>query len=199
MSVQVVFLPGASGAARFWAPVADRMPAEWPTRLLSWPGAGTEPHDVAINGYEDLVTMAASQIGDNADLVAQSMGGAVAIGLALRYPHRIRRLVLVATSGGLDVTQFDAENWRTEYRSEYPDAAAWVTEERVDHSTDLPALHIPACLIWGDQDPISPPTVGHALNAALPHSTLHIVPGGTHMMANERPDDIAPLITDHLR
>lgn len=143
--------------------------------------------------------MAASEIGDNADLVAQSMGGAVAMGLALSYSRKVRRLVLVATSGGLDVTRFDAENWRAEYRSEYPDAAAWVTEERVDHATDLRAIQIPVCLIWGDQDPISPLGIGCALNASLPHSTLHIVPGGTHMMANERPDDIAPLITEHLR
>lgn len=143
--------------------------------------------------------MAASEIGDNADVVAQSMGGAVAVGLALSYPQKVRRLVLVATSGGLDLTQCDADNWRAEYRVEFPDAATWVTDERVDHSTDLPAIQIPVCLIWGDQDSISPPAVGHALNAALPHSTLHIVPGGTHMMANERPDDIAPLITDHLR
>ena len=105
----------------------------------------------------------------------------------------------MATSGGIDVTQFDAENWRADYRSEYPDAARWVTEEKADHSMDLRAVRIPVCLIWGDRDPISPPAVGHALNAALPHSTLHIVAGGTHMMANERPDDIARLIIDHLR
>lgn len=198
-SAQVIFLPGASGAASFWAPVADRLPARWPTRLLSWPGAGTEPHDPSIGGYEDLVAMAAGEIGDSTDLVAQSMGGAVAIGLALRYPQKVRRLVLVATSGGLDVTLFDAEDWRAEYRSEHPHAAAWVTDERVDHSTDLRAIQIPVCLIWGDHDPISPPAVGRALNAVLPHSTLHIVAGGTHAMANERPDDIAPLITEHLR
>jgi pimeloyl-ACP methyl ester carboxylesterase len=175
------------------------MPAQWSTRLLNWPGAGTEPHDPAINGYGDLTAMAASQIGASADLVAQSMGGAVAIGVALRHPHKVRRLVLVATSGGLDVRRFDAENWRGEYRSEYPDAAAWVSEDTVDHSTDLPAIQIPVCLIWGDRDPISPPTIGHALNAALPCSTLHIIPGATHMMARERADDIAPLIVAHLR
>jgi pimeloyl-ACP methyl ester carboxylesterase len=198
MSAQVAFLPGASGAASFWAPVADRMPAGWSTRLLSWPGAGTEPHDPKITGYEDLLSMAAGKICDNSDLVAQSMGGAIAVGLALRYPRKVRRLVLVATSGGLDVSRLGAEDWRAEYRSEYPDAAAWVTDQRPDHANALSAIEAPVCLIWGDEDRISPPSVGRALNAALADSSLHIVRRGTHMMAHERPAEIAALIIDHL-
>jgi pimeloyl-ACP methyl ester carboxylesterase len=193
-----VFFPGASGAAGFWTPVADRMPDGWPTRLLSWPGAGAEPHDPAITDYGALVDRAAAAVIDGSDVVAQSMGGVVAIGLALAYPRRIRRLVLVATSGGIDVGRFGAEDWRAEYRSEFPGAASWVTEQHVDHTRELPGVEIPACLIWGDKDPISPPAVGRALEDALPRSRLHIISGGTHMMARERPDEIAELIVGHL-
>jgi pimeloyl-ACP methyl ester carboxylesterase len=193
-----VFFPGASGAGGFWAPVADRMPAGWPTRLLSWPGAGAEPHDPAITGYDALVDMAASAVADGSDVVAQSMGGVVAIGLALAYPQKVRRLVLVATSGGIDVRRFGAENWRADYRSDFPSAASWVTEQHVDHTRELPGIEIPACLVWGEEDPISPPAVGRALQAALPHSSLHIIAGGTHMLARERPDEIAALVVGHL-
>jgi pimeloyl-ACP methyl ester carboxylesterase len=174
------------------------MPAGWPTRLLNWPGAGAEPHDPAITGYGALVDRAASAVADGSDVVAQSMGGVVAIGLALANPQKVRRLVLVATSGGIDVRRFGAENWRAEYRSEFPGAASWVTEQHVDHTRELPGIEIPTCLIWGEEDPISPPAVGRALQAALPHSSLHIIPGGTHMLAWERPDEIAGLIVGHL-
>lgn len=64
------------------------------------------------------------------DVVAQSMGGVVAVGLALRHPEKVRRLVLVASSGGIDVEGFGAEDWRDEYVLEFPNAAAWVTEQR---------------------------------------------------------------------
>ena len=198
MVVRVVFFPGASGAAGFWAPVADRMPDGWPTRLLSWPGAGAERHDPAIADYGALVDRAAAAVAEGSDVVAQSMGGVVAIGLALAYPQRIRRLVLVATSGGIDVGRFGAEDWRAEYQSEFPGAASWLTEQHVDYSGELPGIEVPVCLIWGEEDPISPPAVGRALQAALPRSSLHIIPGGTHMMARERPDEIAALIVSHL-
>ena len=198
MPPNAVFFPGASGAADFWAPVASRMPHTWSTRLLSWPGAGAEPHDPAIIGYDDLVDRAAAAVSDGSDVVAQSMGGAVAVGLALTRPGKIRRLALVATSGGLKVEQFGAADWRAEYESEFIEAAPWVTQQRVDHTPDLPTIGIPTCLIWGDNDSISPLAVGRALNDLLPRSVLHAITGGTHTMARERPAKIAPLIVAHL-
>ena len=56
---RVVFLPGAGGAASFWRPVAERLPVDWSTTLLNWPGAGEEPHDPRVNGFDDLITFAA--------------------------------------------------------------------------------------------------------------------------------------------
>ncbi|MEA2145582.1 MAG: hypothetical protein QOG59_1169, partial [Solirubrobacteraceae bacterium] len=155
-------------------------------------------HDPSVVGYDDLVIRAAEAVAEGSDVVAQSMGGAVAVGLALAHPRKIRRLVLVATSGGLDVNAFGAEDWRKEYASEFPDAAPWVTEHHVDHSQELGKISVPTCLIWGDADPISPVAVGRTVDATLPHSILHVVAGGTHMMAGERPDEIAALIVGHL-
>ncbi len=198
MPPAVVFFPGASGAGQFWAPVADRLPSDWGTRLLSWPGAGSEQHDPAVAGYDDLVARAAATVERRSDVVAQSMGGVVAVGLALTHPEKVRRLVLVATSGGIDVGAFGAEDWRDEYALEFPNAASWVTEQRVDHSAELSAISVPTCLIWGDADPISPVAIGSALASALPNSVLHVVAGGTHMVAHERPDEIASLIIEHL-
>ena len=198
MAPRVVFFPGASGAGEFWAPVADRMPDDWQTRLLSWPGAGSQPHDPSVVGFDDLVVRAAAAVDEGSDVVAQSMGGVVAVGLALTHPPRIRRLVLVATSGSLEIDAFGAEDWRKGYVSAFPEAAPWVTEQHVDHGRELGDISVPTCLIWGDADPISPVAVGRAVAGALPRSTLHVVAGGTHMMGRERPDEIASLIIGHL-
>jgi pimeloyl-ACP methyl ester carboxylesterase len=197
-SPRIVFFPGASGAGAFWAPVAARMPPDWGTRWLDWPGAGQQPHDASLAGYNDLVALAADRVADGSDVVAQSIGGAVAIGLALAHPRKVRRLVLVATSGGLDVTALGVEDWREPYAVEFPHAAPWVRAEHLDYTRELGSLRVPTCLIWGDADPISPLAVGRRLESLLPDSTLHVLGGGTHVVAEERPDEVAGLVIQHL-
>ncbi len=196
---RVVFLPGAGGARSFWRPVAERLPADWSTTLLNWPGAGEEPHDPRVKGFDDLIAFAAASFKGTADLVAQSMGGVVAIGLALKHPERIRRLVLVVTSGGVQMGRFtDAADWRDDYRTEYPRAASWVWEQRPDYGDRISGVRQPTLLLWGDRDPISPVSVGEHLRSLLPQSTLHVLPGGTHSLAADHPDAVAALIAGHL-
>ena len=195
----LVFLPGAGGESEFWRPVADCFPGGWRKTLIDWPGAGHQPHDPEIAGFGDLTDRVSRSLDGPTDMVAQSMGGIVALGLALRDPKRIRRLVLVATSGGLDVGQLGATDWRADYAREYPNAARWITEERVDYTDSLSTIHAPTLLIWGDDDPISPVEVGWRLAELLPNSELHVLKGGAHSLAHDRPDEVARLIQDHLR
>jgi pimeloyl-ACP methyl ester carboxylesterase len=194
----LVFLPGAAGDSEFWLPVATRLPEAWDTTLLSWPGAGNQPHDPGVSGFGDLIDRVARRLHGPTDLIAQSMGGAIALALALDHPQWVRRLVLVATSGGIDVGQFGASDWREDYRAEYPTAASWITEDRVDYTDSLPMVRAPALLLWGDEDPISPVEVGWRLAQLLPHSELRVLPGGTHSLAHDRPDEVARLIRGHL-
>ena len=198
MPPSISFFPGASGAADYWSPVAARLPGAWRARQLSWPGAGAVTHAPEVNGYRDLVELAAAALPDGGDVVAHSMGGVVAIGLALAHPAKIRRLVLVATSGGLDVGALGGSDWRDEYRAEFPQAAAWVTADHVDYTPRLESVALPVCLIWGDADPISPVVVGRMLQRTLPNSVLHVLAGGTHALPRERPDEVAALIERHL-
>lgn len=195
---KLVFLPGAVGARDMWRPVAERLPAHWRKVLLNWPGAGDEPHNPGVASFEDLTDWAAGELDDGTDVIAHSMGGILAVGLALRYPTKVRRLVLQATSGGLQLDEFGASDWRSGYRREFPGAAPWVSRERVDFSSRLGDLAAPALLLWGDSDPISPVAVGQRLRQLLPNATLEIIPGATHAIASERPDEVASLIERHL-
>jgi pimeloyl-ACP methyl ester carboxylesterase len=195
---RVLFLPGAGGAAEFWTPVAQRLPPDWETVAFSWPGLGDEPGDPAVTGLDDLVDLVAASLTAPADLVAQSMGGIVALRLASRHPDAVRRLVLVATSGGFDLGGHAAQDWRGEYRRAYPRAAAWITAP-IPHSGAVAAeITAATLLVWGDRDPISPVTVGEELATTLPSARLTVIPGGTHDLAYELPDVVAPLIVAHL-
>ncbi len=197
----LLFLPGAGGSASFWQPVADLLPEEWPRVLLSWPGLGDEPHDPDIQSLDDLVNIVSACIAmspTRVDLIAQSMGGLIAIRAALRHTYRIRRLVLTGTSGGLDVSALGGTNWRAEYRQAYPTAAPWITEIKADHTPDLPRLTTRTLLLWGDQDDISPPAVGEHLAAHLPNARLEIIAGGDHSFPNAMPVETATAIARHL-
>src|SRR3979409_534484 len=99
----VIFLPGAVGAAAFWRPVGDLLPAAWKKVYLAWPGLGAESPDRDVRGFDDLGRLVEAELTDESALVAQSMGGIVAVRVALMHPNKVRRLVLVATSGGVDV------------------------------------------------------------------------------------------------
>jgi surfactin synthase thioesterase subunit len=142
---RVVFFPGASGAAVFLTPVSDRMPDGWPTRLLGWPGAGAEPHDPAITDYGALVDRAAAAVANCSDVVAQSMGGVVAVGLALVYPEdpsagagldlRSHRRRAVRRRGGRARPRADVPNLERVVR--LPDASHWVHHDEPERVSAL--------------------------------------------------------------
>ena len=197
----LLFLPGAGASASFWQPVADLLPDDWPKVMLSWPGLGHEPPDPTIQGLDDLVDMVSACIAmspTRVDLIGQSMGGLIAIRAALRHTYRIRRLVLTATSGGLDVASLGGSNWRDDYRASFPNAAPWITEITADHTPDIPRITTRTLLLWGDQDDISPPAVGEHLLALLPNATMQIIPGGDHSFPHDMPVETATAIARHL-
>jgi pimeloyl-ACP methyl ester carboxylesterase len=199
-SPQVLFLPGAGADPTFWRPLGDRLPAAWPKRYFGWPGIGDQPPDPAVNSLANLVAMVEAELEPGpVDLVAQSMGGVVALSAALNNPSRVRRLVLTATSGGVDVADLNRFDWREGYRREYPNAAAWITEARVDHTARIPTIACPTLLLWGDADPISPVAVGERLAGLLPDARLHVVAGGEHDLAVTEAAALAPLVEAHLR
>ncbi len=54
-------------------------------------------------------------------------------------------------------------------------------------------------LLWGEEDPFVPVSVGDALNESITTSTLGLLPGCGHFLVEEASDTIAPLISEYLR
>jgi pimeloyl-ACP methyl ester carboxylesterase len=197
---RILFLPGARGDRRFWRPVADLLPARYKRVFLEWPGHGSVPPVPRVSRFEHLVALVTDHMDRPVDLIAQSMGGAVAIRAALDRPEMVRHIVLSATSGGIDLSRFVTEDWRTPYKREYPSAAASAVllEHRDDFGERIRTITAPALLLWGDSDPISPVAVGEYLASLLPRSKLIVVPGGSHGFAEEQAEVVAPDIASHL-
>ena len=90
-SRRVIFLPGVSGDGRFWQPVAERLPP-CEKILVDYPGAGTIPHSSSVRSFDDLVALVVTRMNRPVDVVAQSMGGVIAVQAALARPQAVRRL-----------------------------------------------------------------------------------------------------------
>lgn len=185
-----------SGSGSFWHPVAQRLPEACDNVLLDWPGLGDVPRSPSVQGFDDLVALVLAELATPSAIVAQSMGGAVAIAAALVAPNAVTKLVLCATSGGVDMT--GAMDWRPTYRDTWPAAPAWALEKPPDRSTDLGRLRQPTLLLWASDDPISPVTVGQHLEKQIPRSTLVVVASDNHMFARDSPQLVAPTIRAHL-
>jgi pimeloyl-ACP methyl ester carboxylesterase len=52
------------------------------------------------------------------------------------------------------------------------------------------AITIPATLVLGERDMMTPARAGKALAAAIPNSRTVVLPGAGHMMMTERPDEL---------
>jgi pimeloyl-ACP methyl ester carboxylesterase len=52
-------------------------------------------------------------------------------------------------------------------------------------------VHVPALVIWGDQDSICPRSEQDALLAAMPSAELRVHPGAGHVVHWERPAEVA--------
>jgi pimeloyl-ACP methyl ester carboxylesterase len=93
----VVFVHGLFGQGKNWTTIAKGLADGHRVTLLDLPNHGHSPWTERVS-YLDMVEMVAAELealGEPVTLVGHSMGGKVAMQLALRRPHLLRALVVV--------------------------------------------------------------------------------------------------------
>ena len=63
---------------------------------------------------------------------------------------------------------------------------------------DLPGIQIPTCLIWGENDAITPPEVAEEFNSLIPNSELKWIAQCGHAPMMERPEEFNTLVREWL-
>lgn len=103
---RTVLLHGFTQNGRCWGPFASHLAASRSVVLVDAPGHGRSAHDEADPGTAARLV---AEVGGAADYVGYSMGGRMALHLALERPELVRSLVLIGATGGID----DAAERRT--------------------------------------------------------------------------------------
>jgi len=70
-------------------------------------------------------------------------------------------------------------------------AADWHAADRFDRMQDLARIRVPALIVAGRNDTLTPPKYAEYLAAKIPRAELHIIEGAGHMFLMERPADVA--------
>ncbi|MGU5366018.1 alpha/beta fold hydrolase, partial [Acinetobacter baumannii] len=78
----------------------------------------------------------------------------------------------------------------------YPD---WFITTNANYEEFLSDINIKTLLIWGDNDPVSLVQVGQYLNQKFENSTLYVVKGGDHQLAEKYADEVAVQIKNYLK
>jgi pimeloyl-ACP methyl ester carboxylesterase len=139
----LLFLPGASGNTAHWRPVDERLQNGAQRLHLGWPGFGEAPPDRSVRGFDDLLALVLARLNRPTALIAQSMGGVLALQAALVAPERITHLVLAVTSGCLPMAEHGAEDWREAFRLAHPRLPEWFATAAVDLTDQLPSVGFP--------------------------------------------------------
>jgi pimeloyl-ACP methyl ester carboxylesterase len=221
----VLLLHGAGGSREDWPPEARVLPGR---RVLAvdLPGHGgsTGPGLRSIPEYAAAVAAWCEEAGLGPALVAgHSMGGAIALWMALEHPGLVSALGLVATGARLRVSPELLSGFSSP--STFPAAVetlvAWEFGPAADpalreaqrrglHATGpvvthgdftacdgfdvrerLAGISVPALVLCGSEDRLTPPRLAQGLAGALPAARLELIPGAGHMLPQEAPAAVA--------
>ena len=159
-------------------------------------------------------------------VLGHSFGGRVAVHLAARRPEAVRALVLtgvplvrlghaprpavgyrwvraLARAGLVGPAGLEAA--RERYGSEDYRAARGVVREvlvRVlaeRYEEPLGRLTCPVDLVFGENDPVTPPAIGEAAARLLPSARCTVLPGVGHLTPLEAPGALRDAVVAHLR
>ena len=187
---------------------------------------GDALHSVAA--YRDWLHDFSQAIGIDKFIPAgHSLGGAIALDYAIHYPDHTSGLILVGTGSRLRVlpdfldslregtvppdladllySQEADEELLVKGREEVAACAASVYYadlsacDRFDISSELPRISVPALIICGTDDRLTPVKYSRFLADNIPWSRIEIIEGAGHMVMLEKPDQVNNAISAYVK
>lgn len=221
MGEKILFVHGAGGSSGSWY-FQKRLEAVFEVIFLDLPGHGRSGGEGfgTIDGYVESVRTAIRENGLEGCCVAgHSMGGAIAISLALSSPEILRGLVLVATGARLKVlpqilegvlkdkegTVRSIVDFAFSKKASGPLIEAGFAEmmkvpkevihgdfascDRVDLMGRVKEIDLPTLVICGTDDALTPPRYSEYLAGEIRGSRFELIPHAGHMVMLEKPEE----------
>ncbi len=192
-------------------PAAARLAPHYNVYAPDLPGYGRSarpPHIPAVAGYADILVRWMDTIGlARAAVVANSFGCQIVADLAVRYPERVTRAILV----GPTVDPAHHSLWQQGARLVLDgvreprryvalligdcvkigprEGAQLVRVVLADHIEDnLVRLAVPTLVVRGERDPLVPQRWGEEATGLLRAARLAVIPGVAHVAHYDAPD-----------
>lgn len=224
----LLFVHGAGGSGQKWAYQLTGIPG-YNLIALDLPGHGLSegiPAD-SIIGYRDFVWRFTQTLELGQFVIAgHSMGGAIALELALAYPEALKGIIIVDSGARLRVNpmvlemlsrgEHPLENVKYNYSANIPlDVLEKAVEEMKNVPTEVYLADFRACnefsimdrvqniinptlVICGQDDQMTPMKYSEYLYKELPHSTFELIADAGHMAMLEQPDQVNKAINNFL-
>lgn len=123
---KLVFLHAAGSNGHSWHHQLDHLGASHSPVAFDLPGHGRTSGVEGLRSIQDYAEFTAACLDalrfDSAVIVGRSMGGAIAMDFALRYPKRTQALILIATAAKFSVPQDRIEGLRAVTMGRAPQA-----------------------------------------------------------------------------
>jgi pimeloyl-ACP methyl ester carboxylesterase len=210
----------------------DTLSRHFDVVAVDLPGhGGSEPvSDPSVERYAATVVGVLRCIGRRRVVLAgHSMGGAVALQIALTHPELLKGLILIGTAAYLDKLALtpDIFLWAAAampHKFKGMLFSAVVTEDALaiagsdirrcraetvmddftvcrhfDFRGRLKALDLPTLILCGDEDHITPVRHSKRLQQEIPGSTLMLIQKAGHMLPLESPDLVNAAIREFVR
>ncbi len=217
------FIHGAGGTHQHWLYQVRDVPGAT-TLAVDLPGHGASAGSGrdTISGCGDWLVGFLDAVGAaHAILVGHSMGGGIALDVALRYPGKVMGLALVAAGARLRVAPAIFEALRQDVQaavqlfSDYaygPEAAADLVRLGRRQMAQIPAdvllddlnacdafdvmgrlgeITVPTVVVCGTKDALTPAKYSTYLHDHIPHSSLQFIEGAGHMVMVENPGAVS--------
>jgi pimeloyl-ACP methyl ester carboxylesterase len=227
--MRLIFVHGSGAYSDIWRYQTDYFPN---SHAVSLPGHPHGRHLKSVREYTDWLRKYVKARGyENVVLAGHSLGGAIALMYALRYPQELRGIIIIGSGARLRVHPMflapceeaikgKPRKWyqivEGMYRLTPEDYKREVIEkqkaigpavmlndflccDKFDLMNDIQEIKLPALIICGESDAITPVKYSNYLGAKIANSRVVIIPQATHSVFAEKPEEVNKAVEDFLK